>query len=128
MCCSKKLNKRGSFFVEYALILAFVVICGTALLNNNEISLKINNIITSTNELLQKAVNAIVPGDNQTPNNPANPSDSHGNSEWAHEHNKTDHDTTPGNGQNKSAEPQLEVETEGKAEGSGYAGQSESGK
>lgn len=61
MCCSKKLNKRGSFFVEYALILAFVVICGTALLSNNEISLKINNIITSTTDLLQKAAASIGP-------------------------------------------------------------------
>lgn len=56
MSSSKKLNQRGSFFVEYALILAFVVICGSALLSNNEISLKINNIITSTTDLLQKAV------------------------------------------------------------------------
>ena len=32
MCCSKKLNKRGSFFVEYALIPVALLLISTAAL------------------------------------------------------------------------------------------------
>lgn len=56
MCCSKKLNKRGSFFVEYALILAFVVICGSTIMANEGMSSHITNIIEQTKTVLANAV------------------------------------------------------------------------
>lgn len=51
------MNKRGAMFIEYAMILAFVIAVGVAFTSSSVIPKAINDIFGNAGEMLQLAVN-----------------------------------------------------------------------
>lgn len=53
-----KMSQKGALFVEYALILAFVIVVGVVFLNgDNSVASNVNKIFSSTASLLSTAAN-----------------------------------------------------------------------
>lgn len=55
-----KLGQKGALFVEYALILAFVLVVGVVFLNDTGISTSITSIFTKGKTTLEAANNSVV--------------------------------------------------------------------
>jgi len=52
-----KLGEKGALFVEYALILAFVIVVGVVFLSDSGLSSNVSTIFSKTGSELSKAAN-----------------------------------------------------------------------
>ena len=52
-----KLGQKGALFVEYALILAFVVVVGAVFLSSGDLATNIQKIFDNANSLVSSAAN-----------------------------------------------------------------------